>query len=198
MTEKIKIITPETAENPIDQDLVGLTEFLVDNGCDDGSGGIKGFLGGRCGYGVDFENEVFMMHSYCWCEKDDCEWCVGCECPESAFHYFIDDKEVPYNEYIKFYDDKVDVDSSDWKEQVKEANSHRSERQDKICRLCRGEFGNAPNFYYKPTSFKVWWYKWIGRSSRYDREVSPSEWDKIMEHCRKSVRDRDEETNKKS
>ena len=26
-------------------------------------------------YGTDFENETFMMHRFCWCEKDDCPWC---------------------------------------------------------------------------------------------------------------------------
>jgi len=26
-------------------------------------------------YGIDYENDVFMMHRYCWCEKEDCPWC---------------------------------------------------------------------------------------------------------------------------
>ena len=26
-------------------------------------------------YGTDFENDVFIMRRYCWCEKDDCKWC---------------------------------------------------------------------------------------------------------------------------
>lgn len=44
---------------------------------------IKGFevgggMGGRYGYGVNFENEVFGMHQYCWCETNDgsCLWCL--------------------------------------------------------------------------------------------------------------------------
>ena len=28
-------------------------------------------------YGIDFENDEFMMHRYCWCEKKDCNWCNG-------------------------------------------------------------------------------------------------------------------------
>lgn len=28
-------------------------------------------------YGTDFENDTFMMHRYCWCEKEGCSWCDG-------------------------------------------------------------------------------------------------------------------------
>ena len=29
-------------------------------------------------YGTDFENDIFLMHHFCWCEKDDgsCLWCL--------------------------------------------------------------------------------------------------------------------------
>lgn len=29
------------------------------------------------GYGVDFENDVFMIHTFCWCDGEDCPWCNG-------------------------------------------------------------------------------------------------------------------------
>lgn len=29
------------------------------------------------GYGTRFENDVFRMHPYCWCDRDDCEYCSG-------------------------------------------------------------------------------------------------------------------------
>lgn len=30
-------------------------------------------------YGTDFENDVFLMKRYCWCEKEgECPWCTGC------------------------------------------------------------------------------------------------------------------------
>lgn len=30
-------------------------------------------------YGSAFENDVFLMHPYCWCEKEgECPWCTGC------------------------------------------------------------------------------------------------------------------------
>lgn len=36
-----------------------------------------GLLGGKFGYGANYENDVFMMHPYCWCEKEECNWCFG-------------------------------------------------------------------------------------------------------------------------
>lgn len=26
-------------------------------------------------YGADFDNEVFSMHPFCWCEEDECKYC---------------------------------------------------------------------------------------------------------------------------
>lgn len=31
-------------------------------------------------YGADYENDVFMMHRFCWCEKESCPWC-GADAP---------------------------------------------------------------------------------------------------------------------
>lgn len=70
----IEIVTPKTATTVVENGLVDLTKYLVKHGKDDGSQGGFG-LGGEYGYGVDFENDTFMMHAYCWCDKDDCEWC---------------------------------------------------------------------------------------------------------------------------
>lgn len=64
-------------------------------------------------YGVNFENEKFLMHPYCWCEKPECPWCES--------------------------------------EEEKEA---------------------APNFWYKPLDFKVWWYKYIGRGTKTNKTLS--------------------------
>lgn len=37
-------------------------------------------LGGPSGYGSNYENDVFMMHRYCWCDRPDCPWCRCCNC----------------------------------------------------------------------------------------------------------------------
>jgi len=26
-------------------------------------------------YGTGFENDIFMMHRFCWCEQETCGWC---------------------------------------------------------------------------------------------------------------------------
>lgn len=39
-----------------------------------------GGFGGEYGYGANYENDVFLMHRYCGCERDDCLWCgSGCQ-----------------------------------------------------------------------------------------------------------------------
>lgn len=45
-------------------------------------------------YGTDFENDVFMMHRYCWCEEDQCGWCNG---DNPNFIY------KPFNFKVKWY-----------------------------------------------------------------------------------------------
>lgn len=67
----------------------------------------SGIVAGSPAYGAEWENNVFMMHPYCWCEGDDCEWCSG----------------------------------------------------------------NKPNFWHKPSGFKVWWYKYIGRGTRVEGKI---------------------------
>lgn len=72
--DKITIITPPVASISIDLDLVNLTEYLCEKVFKDKWAGGMG-LGGQYGYGCNYENDVFMMHPFCWCEKDDCKWC---------------------------------------------------------------------------------------------------------------------------
>ena len=74
-------------------------------------------------YGVEHENDVFMMHPFCWCERQDCPWCGG----------------------------------------------------------------GAPNFWYKPTNFKVWWYKYIGRDMQTNRNYTGIEVYQILTNCLRSI-----------
>lgn len=132
-------------------------------------------------YGTDFENDVFMMHHYCWCDKDDCPWCVGCQCPESAYHYFVDDIEVSHDEYLALR-----------KAEAYKANEHMLIRKDAACDYCLGtgvfeQWGpqmGAPNFWYKPTDFRVEWYKYIGRDMETHGEC---EIEKMVRHCIGSI-----------
>lgn len=109
---KITVIMPKQASG----DLYDLTRYLVEKlGLDGGYG-----LGGENGYGVDYENDIFMMHPFCWCENETCRWC--------------------------------------------------------------GE-EDAPNFLYKPTGGKVWWYKWIGRGERVEGKFDKN-W---LKKCKASI-----------
>lgn len=94
-------------------------------------------------YGTDFENDVFMMHSFCWCEKIDCPWCNG-ELPEG---HTVRKFRYPENEP---FDD-------DW---------------------C-----SAPNFVFKPSGLKVWWYKYIGRDMETNRPVTDEEVKEVERAC---------------
>ena len=56
-------------------------------------------------YGTEFENDVFMMKPYCWCERETCVWCGSCNCPDNAFHYYKNGAEIDFETYHKeFYE----------------------------------------------------------------------------------------------
>lgn len=113
-TSKLRVILPYQA----DSDLVYLTEYLTKN-VFKGEWQGGGLLGGEFGYGVDYENDTFMMHQFCWCEEDTCKWCGK----------------------------------------------------------------NEPNFIFKPTGYKLWWYKYIGRGEESKGKL-PLDW---LKQCVESV-----------
>lgn len=129
-----------------------------------------GFLGGQHGYGADFENDVFKMRPYCWCDAPNCPWCGGCDCDTVPT---VDGKDVTYDEWIAFYDQErakgIDPDA------INERRDHRL--RGPRCDFCTGKgvFATngsepgmgAPNFWHKPSGFKVWWYKYIGRDMKF-------------------------------
>lgn len=49
------------------------------------------------------------------------------------------------------------------------------------CPWCGEE--NRPNFHHKPSGFKVWWYKYIGRGMEMNRNVSGIECARILLDC---------------
>lgn len=125
-TRKVK----KTVKRDLDSGLYDLTEQIALRTEANTSHGV---LGGMWGYGAEYENDTFMMHPYCWCEREDCKWCGGNAGPISVHSgYFTDG---PQND----------------------------------------EAGLAPNFLYKPTGAKVWWYKYIGRGVEETGEL-PDDW----------------------
>lgn len=194
----VEIITPPIKVNKISLDLCNLTELIVNKnlGQEPGYG-----LGGHWSYGTDFENDVFLIHSFCWCEKDDCPWCTGCNCSDDAYKYFIDNNEVSYDEWIEFYDiNENKISDENWDEyekKIDEINKRLNSIHEPDCDFClTGEIskekggGNskpAPNFWHKSSGLKIWWYKWIGRSMEYNKEITEKEWEIIFDDCVKSI-----------
>lgn len=54
-----------------------MIESLVSGGLMEITKRFKNNYGEDYQYGANIDNEIFMMHPYCWCEKDDCRWCDG-------------------------------------------------------------------------------------------------------------------------
>jgi hypothetical protein len=186
---EVRIIyaVPDTSD--VSDGLRYLTQVLSEHGEDI----FGGLLGGEYGYGAYFENDVFMMHPYCWCEKDDCPWCAGCECPDSAFHYFTDGQEVDLDEWMAFFereagqfDDYGNHEAFvEWEKRADEVNKRRTERHDPVCKWCVDSDLKQPNFLHKPSRSKVSWYKYIGR----DNEIElHTDWSQIMDDCLASLR----------
>ena len=68
---EMTVILPERAEDAVSEGLRLLTMEICHRTGEEGGYG----LGGEHGYGVNFENEIFSMHRYCWCGGNDCPWC---------------------------------------------------------------------------------------------------------------------------
>jgi hypothetical protein len=83
-----------TSGDALSQGLYALSELIIRGLQPDERGGG---LGGEFGYGANFENDVFMMHRYCWCESEDCAWCEG-EAPN--FRHKASGFEASWYKYV--------------------------------------------------------------------------------------------------
>jgi len=77
-TADLTIVIPCGDDSELSNALRKLTQAIDFIGAADGHAG--GLFGGEWGYGANYENDVFMLHRYCWCEEDDCLWCGGSTC----------------------------------------------------------------------------------------------------------------------
>ena len=146
------------------EDLQLVTSKLREAGLETGYG-----LGGEDGYGAIYENEVFGMHPYCWCERVDCAWCRGCTCPDQASIFLVDGSQVSLDDY--FSDDIVG-----------DRLMRRVEEFE--CRYCKGEISAAPNFWHKNSRSWVSWYKYIGRGMHGEINV---DWSIIIKEVLESI-----------
>jgi hypothetical protein len=99
----IEFMGPPRSDDALSECLRILTYQLMLKQPENERGG--GLFGGAFGCGVAFENDVFMMHPYCWCEKDGCLWCGGsCGCGEPyEIGHYLDGKRITEGEYEAFH-----------------------------------------------------------------------------------------------
>ena len=195
----LRVILPERSKDMLSNGLRGLTRRLSELGLADATGyGI----GGEFGYGADFENAIFMLHRFCWCERDDCRWCAGCDCkPNEPIQYFVDGEHVTADQQWAWSQNFLEKSHQVWIHRVAERNrrwrtvfpavTHHCNPSGLMLDLPERETnatrnGAAPNFWHKPTGFKVWWYKWIGRDMEVwnPTSVKPRQ---VLSDCRASL-----------
>ncbi len=50
-------------------------------------------------YGADFENDIFSMHPFCWCEEEECKYCRE-EKPAPNFRHKASGLQIHWYKYI--------------------------------------------------------------------------------------------------
>lgn len=95
----VEVFGPGRSSNAVSHGLRILTHQLILRVPESTQGG--GVFGGAFGYGVEFENDAFLMHPYCWCERADCLWCSGCACNEAPYEvgHYLDGQRVSVAAY---------------------------------------------------------------------------------------------------
>lgn len=53
--------------------------------------------------------------------------------------------------------------------------------ESEACPWCRED--RAPNFHFKPSGLKVWWYKYIGRGMRVEGDFPPGDLQGLRQAC---------------
>ena len=153
---RIIVHIPATEQSVVNDLLRIITRTLVDAG----HPYFPGAFGGFDGYGVNYEDDLFMMHPYCWCWKTDCLWCQECFC---TYRYFVDKEEVDVDRYMEVFLNSCEQVSDPVDRKKERARRGMKIETDRLCRWHEDPVDPLPNFHHKPSDLKIWWYKWIGR-----------------------------------
>ena len=160
-------------------------------------------------YGADYEDDLILLHHYCWCEKETCMWCgAECGCAGLPVESYLDGQRIDdwsaANEQIvaPMPQDVAEHGTREYREATKVFDKSIEERDRRLvmvypprvhtCRFKgmledRPHYGldwrppsSAPNFWHKPSGVKVWWYKYIGRDMEYNRgTLTAEEWQQL-------------------
>ncbi len=90
----IMVILPAVSRDEFSNGLRELTKAIVEQ---NPKRHVMGLLGGTYGYGARWDDKVFSMHPFCWCEKENCPWCEG---EKPNFHHKRTGFEVTWYKYI--------------------------------------------------------------------------------------------------
>ena len=151
MTE-VHIILPPVADqrDPLEFGLISLVGAIAQAAPDSIA---HGCLGGEFGYGALFENDIFLMHPHCWCDREgDCPWCTGCAAYERKCARCAEPGTGDYAAGA--------IQGCDY-----------SAGRGIFARFAPWALDHAtgyydpPNFWHKPSGLRVTWYKWIGRET---------------------------------
>ena len=58
--------------------------------------GAQGYPKGMWDYGYNYNNDEFIIHRYCWCEKDSCSYCFAELSDENYTNNFIRNAKKKY------------------------------------------------------------------------------------------------------
>lgn len=196
-------------------------------------------------YGAHVDNEIFMMHPFCWCDREgECPWCTGCgvyqdngtckpcniASDHSATCYQSElkarkkaaglsycDADGIHDETVKrSYDEARRVEGAIYDALCAERGQDRSAgaaihcdcgahergaelRKTEGCPYVMGVgifapfkpytqdekrgYYDPPNFWYKPLDFRVTWYKYIGRDTHSNKELTQAEFGQMWRDC---------------
>lgn len=157
MTTEIEIILPPTADqsDPLEFSLIALTQAI---GQINSAQVAHGLLGGEYGYGAHWENDVFLMHPYCWCGKEgECPWCTGCAVYQDAGACKVCSDEGLSLEQRRSAPPEQKCDYSSGRGVFARFGPWTLDHQ--------RHYYDPPNFWHKASNFRVTWYKWIGRET---------------------------------
>ena len=139
-------------------------------------------FGGQFGYGADFENDTFLMHPYCGCDKEgECPWCTGCRI------------------YQERNACQVCADGSGYDTVKRRRAAPLELRCDYAAGRgifarfapwtwdCERPYYDPPHFWHKPSDYRVRWYKYIGRENKTNRDISGEEWVGILRSVLTSI-----------
>lgn len=88
------IVMPSVSSDEVSNGLRDLTQAIVEHNPDLHQ---MGLFGGTFGYGALWDDDIFSMHPFCWCDAEDCPWC---EEEASNFHHKKTGFKVRWYKYI--------------------------------------------------------------------------------------------------